>query len=336
MKNVAIIGAGLQGGRRLPAIAADHRVKVSMIVDRVPERAVALAKKYGGTVSAKWHEATKNPNIDCVLVLTYPDSHAEIAIAAMQAGKDVLCEKPLARTVQAARRMVRVAERTKRILKCGFNHRHHPAILKAYQLFKKGEIGKPVFGRGICGIAGREGLEKEWRSDPAIVGGGQLMEQGVHLIDLFRWFLGDIATATGITVNTHWSIEPLEDNGFALCTTRQGVPVSIHASLTQWVNLFQFEIYGANGSITVAGLGGSYGTEKLIVSKHDPQGPFSHHTIEYRGSDVSWENEWQEFMKAVRTRKQPLGNGRDGLAAMSIVNAVYTSSKTGKTIRLRS
>ena len=244
----------------------------------------------------------------------------------------MLCEKPLTRTEEEAERLVAAAARTGRTLKCGFNHRHHPAVLEAYKLYQSGLIGKPVFARGRYGIGGRTGIETEWRSDPKIVSGGQLMEQGIHLIDIFSWFLGKFSRVTGFTSNTKWPIAPLEDNGFALLQTEGGVVASVHSSLTQWTNLFEFEIYGEKGSLTVHGLGASYGVEKLIVSKHDPQGPFSHETIEYRGGDSSWKSEWEEFTRAIAENRQPLGNGQDGLTAMRLVNAVYTASKDGRTV----
>jgi len=336
-KKVAVIGAGLQARRRLPAIAEDQNYEVGLIVDRKPEKAKTLAGDLGANVSTDWKAAISDSSIDVVVILTYPDSHAAMSVAAMEAGKDVLCEKPLSRTEDEARTMVETAGRTGRILKCGFNHRFHPAVLEAHRLFVAGHIGKAVFGRARYGIAGREGIEKEWRSDPKIVSGGQLMEQGIHLVDLFRWFLGDMTRLTGMTATTHWPMPaPLEDNGFVIMQSEAGAICSIHSSLTQWINLFEFEIYGAKGSLTVHGLGASYGVEKLIISEHDPNGPFATRTIEYRGGDSSWKSEWKEFTQAMATRTQPLGNGEDGLRAMQIVNAAYTASRDGRTINLNS
>lgn len=178
-------------------------------------------------------------------------------------------------------------------------------------------------------------MEKEWRSNPKIVSGGQLSEQGIHLVDLVRWFLGEIQDVAGFVSTNYWSIRPLEDNGFALLKNKKGVIASIHSSLTQWINMFEFEVYGEKGSLSVSGLGASYGVEKLVTSLHDPNGPFSYKTTEFRGSDVSWKNEWREFMNAVEKRRQPVGNGFDGLQAMRIVNAVYKSSQTGKKVVIR-
>lgn len=336
MKNIAIIGAGLQAQRRIPAIVQDPECRVTHVIDLDIARAEKFARSLNAQTSRDWQKAVDDPGVDLVLVLTYPDSHAEISITAMEAGKDVLCEKPLARTEEEGRQMVATAEKTKRILKCGFNHRHHPAIQEVHRLFTSGIIGNPLFGRGRYGIAGRQGLEKEWRSDPKIVSGGQLMEQGIHLVDLFRWFFGEMKHVTGIMSTTHWPIAPLEDNGFVLMQNHDGVVASIHSSLTQWINLFEFELYGERGSLTARALGGSYGVETLTISTHDPSGPFSYKTIEFRGDDKSWVNEWKEFLYAVESRKEPLGNGLDGFKAMEIVNAAYTASRSGQRVDIAS
>jgi predicted dehydrogenase len=332
-RKVAIIGAGLQAGRRAPAIADDSSYEIALVVDRHRERAERLAKPHNAVVETDWQAAIRRPDINAVLVLTYPDSHAEISIAALESGKHVLCEKPLSYSLEEARAMTQAAKRAGCVLKCGFNHRHHPAVVRARELFAQGAIGKPAFGRGRYGIAGRTGLHLEWRSDPKIVPGGQLMEQGVHLVDLFRWFLGEMTHVTGMMSTTCWPIAPLEDNGFLLMRSADGVVSSVHASLTQWINHFDFEIYGEKGSLSVEGLGASYGVEKLVFSQHDPRGPFSYQTVEYRGGDASWKAEWTEFARAVAERDEPLGNGVDGLRAMEVVDAAYAASRSGTTVR---
>jgi predicted dehydrogenase len=333
-RKVAIVGAGLQAGRRAPPIHDDPGWSIGVVVDRKEDRAKKLAAQFGAEPSTDWHAAVRRDDIDAVLVLTYPDSHAEISIAALQAGKHVLCEKPLAYSEEQGRAMLRAAQEANRVLKCGFNHRHHPAVLEAHRLFREGALGKPVFGRGRYGIGGRAGIAQEWRSDPKIAPGGQLMEQGVHLVDLFRWFLGETVEVTGMVSTNLWPIQPLEDNGFLLMRSRDGVVASVHASTTQWINLFEFEVYGEKGSLRVEALGASYGVEKLHYSEHDPNGPFAYKTTEYRGGDVSWKNEWNEFMRAIAQGVEPLGSGADGLRAMSVVNAAYSASKTGQAVRL--
>ena len=335
MKKVAIVGAGLQAKRRVTPILESKEYELALVVDQDEGRAKALAKPAGAKTSTDWRAAIDDADVAVVLVLTYPDTHAEISIAAMNAGKDVLCEKPLTRTMEEARAMVDVAKKTKRVLKCGFNHRHHPAVLEAHARLTRGEIGKPVFGRARYGIGGRVGVEKEWRSDPKIVSGGQLMEQGIHVVDLFRWLVGEPERVTGFTSTTRWPIAPLEDNGFALMQMPGGVTCSVHSSLTQWTNLFELEVFGEKGSLTVEGLGASYSVEKLRVAIHDPTGPFSHQTIEYRGGDSSWKSEWEETARAIAERRTPLGSGEDGLRAMAVVFGAYEAAKTGRTVELR-
>jgi predicted dehydrogenase len=330
---VAIIGAGLQARRRAPVIKEWPGAELAVVTSIDGRTAKVLAASLGCESGTGWKEAVGRDDVDVVLVCTPPDSHADISIAAMKAGKDVLCEKPLTRTVAEAERLVGVAEETGRILKCGFNHRHHPAVWQAKALFDKGEIGKPLFGRAVYGIGGRPGFEKEWRADPKVAFGGQLGEQGIHVIDLFRWFFGDFVEATGFTATTYWPIAPLEDNGFGLLRAPGGAIVSVHASFTQWRNTFNFEVYGEDGYVRVDGLGGSYGTETLRVGKKDYYGPFVENVTEFRGPDRSWHDEWSEFARAIESRAAPIGDGRDGLAAMKLVSAIYESSRTGKAVR---
>jgi predicted dehydrogenase len=324
---VAIIGSGLQARRRAPVINDWPNAELVIITGKSIEEAEPLARKMGCEAGDGWEKVVTRPDIDIVLVCTPPHIHADISIASMQNGKHVLCEKPLSRTVSEAEKMIAVAQETGKTLKCGFNHRHHPAIWKAKQLFDQGSLGEPIFGRCAYGICGRPGYEKEWRADTKIVSGGHLMEQGIHAVDLFRWFLGDFQRVTGFTSTKYFNISPLEDNAFVLLQTQTGVIASIHSSLTQWKNLFTFEIYGSDGYFKVEGLGGGYGNEKLILGKRDFNAPFAEEVIEYRGDDRSWQEEWKEFIAAITEKREPLGNGTDGLEAVKIVNSVYQSSQ---------
>ena len=180
-------------------------------------------------------------------------------------------------------------------LKCGFNHRHHPAIWEAKRLLDEGSIGKPLFARCVYGICGRPGYEDEWRADPDRAAGGQFIEQGTHAIDLFRWFLGEVAEVACMTGTQYFKDQPLDDNGMAVFRMASGAMASLHTSLTQWKNTFSFEVFGEDGYLTVEGLGASYGTEKLIAGRRDFSAPFQDTITEYRGGDISWREEWKEF-----------------------------------------
>lgn len=329
---VGIIGAGLQGRRRAPVLRDLADTELVVISAGHLESAKRLADSMGCEAAVGWEPVVERDDVDVVLVCTPPHLHAVISIGAMRRGKHVLCEKPLARTLEEAQDMVAAALKCGVTLKCGFNHRHHPGIQQARQWFDSGVIGAPIFIRCRYGIGGRPGYEKEWRADPQIVAGGQLMEQGIHAVDLCRWFLGDFAQVICLAGTHFWKTQPLEDNAFVLFRTPGGVVASIHSSLTQWKNIFSFEVFGRDGYIAVEGLGGSYGTERTILGKRDFAAPFGEEVVEFRSGDASWLEEWKEFAAAVRERREPLGNGQDGLAAMRLVYAAYAAAQNGSVV----
>lgn len=151
--------------------------------------------------------------------------------------------------------MVAAARDNRVKLKGGFNHRHHPGIKQAKTWVNQGLIGELISIRCQYGIGGRPGYDKEWRADAKVAGGGQLMDQGMHLLDLCRWFMGDFNEAFGFLATSYWDMAPLEDNAFALLRTQKGKIASMHASWTQWKNQFIFEVFGKDGYVIVDGLG---------------------------------------------------------------------------------
>lgn len=330
---VGLIGAGLQGWRRAPVLKQFPGTEVVIVAAAHQETSERLANSIGCQATTNWEEVVEK-DLDAVLVCTPPHLHAPISISAMNKGKHVLCEKPLTRILKEAEDMLAAAQANNVILKCGFNHRHHPGIQKAREWFDEGIIGELNFIRCRYGICGRPDYEKEWRANSEMIGGGQLMEQGIHAVDLFRWFLGEITEVTGFTANRFWDIAPLEDNAFALFRTEKGQVASLHSSLTQWINLFSFELFGQDGYIVVEGLGGSYGVEKVTLGKRAFLEPFKEETTEFRGGDQSWREEWKEFVTAIEEKREPLGSGYDGLEALRLVYAVYESDRSGRVVRM--
>jgi len=205
---------------------------------------------------------------------------------------------------------------------------------QARKWLDEGAIGEPIFLRCRYGIGGRPGYEKEWRMNPEISGGGQLMDQGMHALDLARWFLGDFTEVSGFLQTAFWDIAPLEDNAFALLRTEKEKVASIHVSWTQWKNLFSLEIFGQDGYCAVEGLGGSYGIEKAVLGKRAFQKPFQEEIIEFGGEDRSWQEEWQEFVNAIKEDREPLGNSVDGLEALKLAQAIYKSAQQGSVVRI--
>lgn len=324
---VSIIGAGLQCRRRAPVLAQSPQDTLVSIASQMPEHAQAMAKQFLCDADLSWKDAISRSDVDAVIICTPPSSHAEIAIAAMQAGKHVLCEKPLSKTLDEALAMLEVSRVTGKILKCGFNHRHHPAVLEAKKRCEDGWIGKPLFARCRYGICGRPGYENEWRADSTQAAGGQFIEQGSHAIDLIRWFMGEIAEVACMTSKHYFKDQPLEDDGFAIFRTSSGATASLHTSLVQWQNLFSFEVFGEDGYVRIEGLGGGYGVEKLYLGKRDFELPFQDTVIQYRGVDNSWRDEWIEFSNAIKEDRDPLGSGFDGVQAMRIGLAAYEAEK---------
>jgi predicted dehydrogenase len=185
-----------------------------------------------------------------------------------------------------------------------------------------------MFVRGRYGHGGRIGYDREWRALPEVSGGGELLDQGVHLIDLARWFLGDFVRADGHVQTFYWDMQ-VEDNGFLLLRTAQEQVAWLHASCTEWKNLFSFEIYGRNAKLHIEGLGGSYGVEQLAYYRMLPEmGPPETTIWEYPGEDRSWDLEMNDFARAVSGERISTPGLEDALAVLETVEAVYRSARS--------
>ncbi|MEA5504682.1 Gfo/Idh/MocA family oxidoreductase [Halotia wernerae UHCC 0503] len=331
---VGIIGTGLQANRRALSIDQHEFSTISFIAGLEESEAKDLANKYNAKFLQSWEGVVNNNEIDIIVVCTPPHIHLEIVSAALKNKKHVLCEKPLTRNSLDAQKLVTIAKENNVILKCGFNHRHHPAMIKAHKIISDGLIGNLITGRALYGICGRQGCEKEWRSDPQIAAGGQLMEQGIHCIDLFRWYVGEFDSVSANIATMIFPIYPLEDTATALLHQNHGFCATVHSSITQWRNRFRFELYGDNGYFEITGLGGSYDLQQIHIGMREPSEPFTEVVVDYRGGDKSWNEEWNHFMNAILHNKILIGSGEDGVKAMRIVEAAYLSSKNSHQVSL--
>lgn len=331
---IGIVGCGLIGHRRA-LVAREAGDEVVLVADIVPERAEKTAAAVGAVWTDDWQKVTAHPQIEAVVAATVNQALLPVTLAALAHGKQVLCEKPLGRNAREAKAMVDAAGSANRVLKVGFNHRHHPALWQAHEMAQSGKIGPLTSIRAAYGHGGRPGYDQEWRADADLAGGGELLDQGVHIIDLCRWFIGDFVQVSGMLGTWFWQVAPLEDNAFGLLRTGSGAVATLHTSWTQWKNLFRFEIFGRDGYLLINGLGGSYGLERLTLGLRRPEsGPPQEQTWEYPGPDISWQAEWQEFKEAVAQGRQPLGNGVDGYQAALVIDAIYESVRTGRTVTL--
>ena len=321
---IGLVGCGLIGEKRSRALG--EGASLIGCCDLDIEKAQKLASAFGCKVYFDWKDLVFDDNIDVVIIATLHDSLASITLAAIQQGKHVLVEKPAARNSAELDSVIAAAHDAEVKVHVGFNHRYHRSIRKAKELVDTGALGELMFLRARYGHGGRLGYEKEWRADPALSGGGELIDQGPHLIDLSRWFLGDITEVSGFAHNYFWKM-PVDDNGFMLLKTAQKQVAFLHVSCTEWKNTFSLELYGKKGKLDLSGLGGSYGVEKLTWYKMLPEmGPPETITWEYPMVDDSWGVELNDFFEDIRADRAPSSGLVDAQRALRVIETVYEES----------
>jgi len=320
---VGIVGCGLIGQKRAKALGEGRLLACA---DANESRARLLAGSSGPKAFGDWRAMLAMPEVEVVVVATRHDSLAGITLAAIEAGKHVLVEKPAARNAAELEPVMKAAERRGVKVRVGFNHRYHRAFRKARELFESGALGELMFLRARYGHGGRLGYDKEWRAKPEISGGGELIDQGPHLIDLARWFLGEFHEVQGFAHTYFWDM-PVDDNGFLLLRTCNQQVAFLHASCTEWKNIFSMEIYGRQAKLEISGLGGSYGLEKVTYYKMLPEmGPPETMSWEYPMGDDSWEVEMAEFYEDIRLGRSPAASLKDASAALKIIERIYRES----------
>ena len=321
-RGVAIVGCGLIGRKRAQVLEPGT---LRVACDTDASRAASLAAPYGAASSTDWAETVVRDDVEIVIVATSHDALAQITVEAAAHGKHVLVEKPAARASCELDAVRDVVSRTGAKVRVGFNHRFHRGFRQARAIVDAGGIGELTHVRARYGHGGRLGYEKEWRFDPAISGGGEAIDQGLHLVDLARWFLGDFDTVTGAMPTYFWAA-PVEDNAFFLLRTAAGQVASLHASWTEWKNLFSFELFGRTGKLEVGGLGGSYGVERLAHYAMTPDlGPPPTTIYEYPMPDDSWEAEYAAFLDDIAGDRTPDPSFEDARAALEIVERIYAA-----------
>src|SRR5712691_1515246 len=244
-----LIGAGCIGQLRAQALAKMPGTKLVAVADVDQERAARVTGAARARVCKGVAELVAADEIEAVIVSTPPQFHEEAVLAALAAGKHVLCEKPLSNSLDACRRMVEAARENGKILTTGFNHRYFPAIRFLKRTLADGVIGKLDHVRAFAGHEGLSQFRAPWEYDKAVIGGGALMDVGIHLIDLTAYILGDVRDVFGITSNRVWNL-PGEDNGFALLRSQNGTVATLHATWSEWKGYrFHVEAYGDRGMV---------------------------------------------------------------------------------------
>lgn len=332
------------GALRAYSATLVNNAELRVVCDADPKRAQELAGRYRCAAETAWPKMVTRDDVDVVVVSTPNDLHAEVALAAMSAGKHVLCEKPLARTPEECRRMVAAAHQYHVRLMTGFNHRRYPPVLKAKQLLDAGAIGIPLSMRGWIGHEAGQEFLNHWFANSAISGGGTLVDNGVHLIDLVRFFLGEVTEVQGDARTALWPVQPSEDQALVLLKTAQGPSAFIMASWTEWRGYhFWLQVHGSEGILTFQ--------SPPMLTTIDTKSPgggrpkrtrfvfFREQVVErirsYRWTIAqSFSAELREFMAAIGENRDASPSGFDGLRAMEIAIGAYRSSQEGRRIRV--
>lgn len=340
---VGIIGCGLIGRKRVLSLQNDDILVACCDINE--EIGIKFSEEFKCDYFNKYSDLIKLTDCDIIIVSVINKFAKEIVLHALKHNKHVLLEKPMGRNVKESLSMYNESLKHQKIFKIGFNHRFHPAIRKAKELLNS--IGKILFIRAHYGHGGRPYMETEWRASKDLCGGGELLDQGVHLIDLCRWFVGEVKSVFGQVETKFWDIE-VEDNAFMLLkiidntdsnqywhneSMTSVIDAQLHVSWTNWKNSFQFEIYGSEGYLKINGLGGWYGKETLEFGLKNLGKVPNIRTYAY-DSDDSWAKEWENLKESINNNVQPIGNYEDGLKANTIIEAVYKSSLKNKIIKL--
>ena len=320
---VGIVGCGLVGNKRADAL----RQQDSLVgcVDVLPEAARGLAARYGGRACADVSELLElGP--DVVIVATPHDQLAGFAGQALEGGAHVLVEKPAALSTRQIDQLSRCSERSSRLLKVGFNHRFYPGLARAVEEVHSGSHGELMHVRARYGHGGRQGYEREWRADPLRSGGGELIDQGMHLLDLVHWIAGPLPLHSSLLRTQFWDA-PVEDNAALLlgvADEKKAPWAMLHVSWTEWKNTFSLEIFCRSAKLQVDGLARSYGPQTLRIFRMKPElGPPDVEEVTFPEEDVSWRAEWQHFAAALAGEVELLGSLADARYAWACVEEAY-------------
>ena len=322
MINVGIIGLGRMGLIRLQEISKLNFAKVVKVYD--PNNNSKLSN------ASSPEEIINNKKIDVVFICTPNSFNMNYTINALNNNKHVFCEKPPALNTKEVRKIKKCEDSTGKVLMYGFNHRHHGSIIKMKSVIDSNKLGKVLWMRGRYGKSVDKDFFKSWRSKRELSGGGILIDQGIHMLDLFLYLGGNFDKVHAAVSNLYWELD-VEDNVFAtLENSKTGLVASLHSTMTQWRHLFSLEVFLEKGSLNLNGLKTSsktYGDEVLFILKNKSITPVveweEEQRIEYK-NDNSWELEVKEFFSAIQcNRKVKLGNSDDALNVMKIVDKIY-------------
>ena len=327
MINVGIIGYGKMGQIRAEAIKASDKGRVVSVCDK------SVAKSVSDEIAIADSPETMidDPQIEAVFVCTPNYLNKPLTKLALNNGKHVFCEKPPAFTAAEVEDIQKAERSSGLTLMYGFNHRHHESIKKIKTLVYSEEMGKILWMRGRYGKEVDEDFFKGWRANREFAGGGIMLDQGIHMLDLMIYLSGGFDEVQSMVSNLYWKADGVEDNVFVnLRSKKTGICASIHSTMTQWRYIFSLEVFLEGGSVILNGLktsSGAYGDEQLTVKRnksHSASATYESEVQEIYDRDTSWTSEVLHFLDAVEEGKPiELGNSNDALNVMRIIDKIY-------------
>lgn len=327
--NIGIIGFGKIGKIRFNTIQAiDGKYRVTKICDISTNQGI-FSKDIKFTTD--YNDILNDKNIDIIFVCTPNYLNKKLVVEALNNNKHVFCEKPPGINLAELEEMIEAEKKNPHLkLMFGFNHRHHESMIYAKKLIDSGEYGKILWMRGRYGKSVDENFYKTWRASKKTAGGGILLDQGIHLLDLFLMMCGNFEEVHAFISDLYWHLDGVEDNAFVILRNKKGQVASMHSTMTQWRHLFSFEVFLEKGHIVINGLvtpSHSYGKEVLTVAQNQTASPAVTWTREESFNyvtDSCWEREVRVFFDAIeKDKKVPIGNSEDALKLMRIIDKIY-------------
>lgn len=327
MINLGIIGYGKMGKIRHKVVSNYNHANVLSIYD--PLEINTDIKKVQNP-----QQIIQNPKIDAVYICTPNYLNKPLTIASLQAGKHVFCEKPPAFTAKDVKEIRTIEKKSEKVLMYGFNHRHHGSIKHMKKLIDEKAFGKVLWMRGRYGKSVDKTYYNNWRAKRKFAGGGILIDQGIHMLDLFLFLGGDFDKIFASVSNLYWKLN-VEDNVFVtLENTKTGMAAALHSTMTQWRHLFSLEVFLEKGYLVLNGLktsSNTYGDEILTIAKNRSLAPAAtwedEEDITYH-TDESWQSEADEFFSVIKSNREVKpGNSSDALKLMKIVDKIYSFRK---------
>jgi predicted dehydrogenase len=338
-----IIGCGVIAPAHASAVAALPNAHLVAVADAVPEKAKSFAAEHGVAWDADPGALLARPDIDVVSVCVPSGRHADVGAQVARAGKHLVMEKPLEITVEAADRLLEAASSAGVRLTVISQHRFDPGPRRLRELVDQGRLGRLILGDAVIKWYRSQGYydSSDWRGTWAVDGGGALMNQGVHYVDLLCWIMGEVQEVTALCATQAHTIE-VEDVALALLRFRSGAVGVLQATTAAYPGLPErLEVSGTGGTVIVEagdirvaeladekGDAGAYGREvtppdrAAATAAADPRAVASE----------AHQAQLADFLAALDTGRRPLVTGEEARASVAVIRAVYESARLGRPV----